>query len=119
VAEAKEMGNQITGELGPMQQQLNSVTKSVERDLGGKGKKTTTSRSSTANKSKSSSSSTKRSSSTSRSSKSTSSKSTSSSRTSSASKSSGSKSSSTKKPVAPVATKEDPDSDVSAFVPEA
>lgn len=120
VAEAKEMGNQITGEIGPMQQQLNSVTKSVERDLGGKGKKTTSTSSrasSSSSKKGTSTSSTKRSSTTSRSSKSTSSKSTTASRTSTGTKSSAAKST-TKKPTAPVATKDDPDSDVSLFVPE-
>lgn len=124
IAEAREMGNQITGELGPMQKELNSVTKSVERDLGGKKKTTSSSsKSSTASKAKSTTgakgttSSAKKTSTASRSS-STSAKSTTSSRSTSASASKTSTTSTTKA-AAPVATKEDPYSDVSLFELEA
>lgn len=118
VAEAKEMGEQITGELGPMQKQVESITNSAKRDLnmGAKSatsssKKGTTTSKGTA-KSGSSGSKAKSSTSTSRTSskKSTSSKSSTSSRTSSTAK---------KPAAAPVATKDDPDSDISMFAPEA
>jgi TatA/E family protein of Tat protein translocase len=124
IAEAREMGNQITGELGPMQKELSSVTKSVERDLGGKKKTTSSSsKSTTAVKGTTGSKGTaaRKSTSTASRSTSTSAKSTTSSRSSSASSTSTSTSKTTstaKKEPAPVATRDDPYSDVSMFQPE-
>jgi Sec-independent protein translocase protein TatA len=42
VAEAKSEMGDLGLDLGPMQKQVNSITKSVQKDLGGTGKKTTT-----------------------------------------------------------------------------
>lgn len=117
VAEAKEMGNQLTGELGPMQKQVDSVTKSLQRELGGKtsstsktkttGAKSTAASTSSAKKTTSSRTSGAKSTSTSTSKTAT--------RTSPA-KTSTSTSTTAKKPtVAPVASKEDPHSDLSMF----
>ena len=124
VAEAREMGNQLTGDLGPMQKQVDSVTKSVQRDLGRGSKGTATSKKSASTTTSSSSTSAKKSGTTSsRSSgtKTTSSKSTSSSRTapSKTEAKADAKTSETSKKtaVAPVATKEDPYSDISVFTP--
>lgn len=119
VAEAKEMGNQLTGELGPMQKELESVTNSAKRDLNkttrrsssSKGK-SSTKRSSSTNKSRSSK--TSRTSSTK--SRSSSSKSTSASRSST---SSTSKTTKAKPAPPPIASKDDPISDFSMFTPEA
>lgn len=124
VAEAKEMGNQLTGDLGPMQKQVDSVTKSVQRDLGKGTKGLATSKKSTSTKSSSGTSAKKpatTNSSRASTTKTTSSKSTSSSRTS-PSKTTGNSSAQTseatkKSAVAPVATKEDPYSDISVFAP--
>ena len=124
VAEAREMGNQLTGDLGPMQKQVDSVTKSVQRDLGKGSRGTATSKKSTGKSTSSTSSGKKAEATTSSrtgSTKTTSSKTSSSSRTS-ASKTTGSASATTsdapkKTAAAPVATKEDPYSDISVFAP--
>lgn len=123
VAEAREMGNQLTGDLGPMQKQVDSVTRSVQRDLGKGTKGTATSKKSAGTTSSSSASAKKSGTTSSRSSgtKTTSSKSTSSSRTtpSTTETKADAKTSETSKKtaVAPVATKEDPYSDISVFAP--
>lgn len=119
IAEAKEMGNQLTGELGPMQKELQSVTNSAKRDLN-KATKTTTS---TANKAKStpakSTTNAARSTSTSTSSRATSTTSTSSKGATTSRTASSTSTASSKPATPPVATKDDPYSDVSMFAPEA
>jgi TatA/E family protein of Tat protein translocase len=123
VAEAREVGNQLTGDLGPMQKQVDSVTRSVQRDLGKGAKGTATSKKSAGTTNLSSASAKKSGTTSSRSSgtKTTSSKSTSSSRTapSKTEAKADAKTSETSKKtaVAPVATKEDPYSDISVFTP--
>ena len=120
IAEAKKLGGELTGDLGPMQKQVQSVTKSVQRDLN-KGSKSSTASKSTAAKSSSTSTSAAKKPTASRTS---STKTTTTSSSSAASRTSTAKPSTTstaaKKPtVAPVATKDDPDSDISMFALEA
>jgi TatA/E family protein of Tat protein translocase len=123
VAEAKDAASSLTGDLGGMQKQVNSVTASVKRDLGTGSKVTNTSSlkktngsSTTAKKTVGTAASSSKS--TTSSTRSTASSSTKSSRTTSSSTST-STSTVAKKPVTPVATKEDPFADVSMFEPVA
>jgi TatA/E family protein of Tat protein translocase len=114
VAEAKDAANQLTGD---MQKQVNSVTASVQRDLGTGSKTTNTSKLKGASPSSSTAKKTTTTSSKSgtTSSRSTTSSSTSSSRTSPSTSKTTTSSSSTAKPAPIVASKEDPFADVSVF----
>ncbi len=128
IAEARDLTAGFESELGSMTKEVNSLTNSVKKDLGVKGSSTnkgksstsktgTASRTGTAAKSGSKSTSGKAGSSSSTSKiggKSTGTKS-----SSSTSSSTGSKAvtAASKKPVTPVATREDPAADVSLFEP--
>jgi TatA/E family protein of Tat protein translocase len=120
IAEARDATAGLTSELGSMTKEVNSVTNSVKRDLGVKGTPTAKGKGVTASKSGTGSKSTsaKGSASTSTSKvggKSSTAKSSSTSGTTS--RATTSTSTAAKKPATPVATREDPDADVSLFEP--
>ena len=118
IAEARDATAGLTSELGSMTKEVNSVTNSVKRDLGVKGTSTAKGKGVTAAKSGTAGKSTtaKGSSSTSTTKvggKSSAAKSS----TSTTSKATTSSSTAAKKPATPVATREDPDADISLFEP--
>jgi sec-independent protein translocase protein TatA len=119
IAEARDATAGLTSELGSMTKEVNSVTNSVKRDLGvkgsstAKGKGVTASKSGTAGKSATA----KSSSSTSTSKVGGKSSSAAKSSTNATSRATTSTSTAAKKPATPVATREDPDADISLFEP--
>jgi TatA/E family protein of Tat protein translocase len=125
IAEAKDMGNSITNEIGGMTKEVNSVTSSVKKDLGLKGA-TATSKSKAATGTKSVGSKTTSTSkpaakpttaSTSTSATTATKRSSTSSATASTTSTTSTTSTAARKPVIPKATRDDPDADVSLFEP--
>jgi TatA/E family protein of Tat protein translocase len=118
IAEARDATAGLTSELGSMTKEVNSVTNSVKRDLGVKGTSTTKGKGATASKSGAGKSTTAKSSSSTSTTKvggksSTAAKPS----TSATSKATTSTSTAAKKPATPVASREDPDADISLFEP--
>ncbi len=125
IAEARDATSGLTAELGGMSKEVNSITNSVKKDLGVKntrtgasgtkstGSKSSTSRSSTGSKTTGAKSSTSSSKSSTTSTNKTGSKA-----SSTTSAKSGTTSTVTKKPVTPVATREDPTADVFLYEPK-
>lgn len=121
IAEARDATSGLTAELGGMSKEVNSITNSVKKDLGVKGRTTTGAKgTTTAGKSTTSKSTTSKSTTASKSTTSSSAKTSAKAGTTASTSTTKTTTTSTvaKKPVTPVATREDPLADVFLFEPK-